>query len=337
MVVHDVWFWAPFHMLQAYPIARNLPLPDVMIPFAHLIWVPFYIWEHWTGMCEPVEEAWAMKSYIVPISGILLLAFFFFTHKLSEKPTVVKIGAVLYFSFMVFAKDVGFEGSPKETYDEQIAANADPSWNNQHLFLHIYYLVILWAVALTVPFEKLATRGEGPTSYTAPPSIPISNPSNTESPGISLAEVLKETLVGEKLLPAPSTLSRTSRFLILQGVVYGFTGLLMFLAPGIFNKLLFFPEPFSDEETPLYRTIGFTIIGVGYFYIMTSRMNNNYWAAVTIFTRMTISPVISLTLWLVYGGAPHLCVTFALLDPTLGLLTYLSLKQDDKMHYYSLS
>jgi len=199
-MVYDVWFWAPFHMLQAYPLSRNLPLPDVMIPFAHLIWVPFYIWEHWTGLCEPAEEAWAMKSYIVPISGILLLAFFYFTHKLSEKPMVVKIGAVFYFAFMLGAKHVGFEGSPMATYDEQIAANADPSWNNQHLFLHVYYLVVLWTVALTVPYEKLATRGEG-YSNTASPSFLPSDPSNTTSPGVSVIEVFKEAITGEKLLP----------------------------------------------------------------------------------------------------------------------------------------
>lgn len=116
MTVYDVWFWAPFHMLQAYPIARNLPFPDVMIPFVHLIWVPFYIWEHWTGLAEPVEEAWAMKPVLIPLSGILLLAFFYITHQMSEKPTVVKIGTAMYFAFMFFAKDVGFQGSPKKIY-----------------------------------------------------------------------------------------------------------------------------------------------------------------------------------------------------------------------------
>ena len=116
MTVYDVWFWAPFHMLQAYPIARNLPFPDVMIPFVHLIWVPFYIWEHWTGLAEPVEEAWAMKSVIVPLSGILLLAFFYITHQMSDKPTVVKVGTAMYFAFMLFAKNLGFQGSPKKTY-----------------------------------------------------------------------------------------------------------------------------------------------------------------------------------------------------------------------------
>lgn len=116
MTVYNVWFWAPFHMLQAYPMARNLPLPDFMIPFVHLIWVPFYIWEHWTGLAEPVEEAWAMKSIIVPLSGIVLLSFFYFTHKMSEKPTVVKVGAVLYFAFMFFSKNLGFQGSPKKIY-----------------------------------------------------------------------------------------------------------------------------------------------------------------------------------------------------------------------------
>ena len=40
--------------------------------------------------------------------------------------------------------------------NEQIKANADSSWNAQHVFLHVYYLVILWVVALTVPYSKLA-------------------------------------------------------------------------------------------------------------------------------------------------------------------------------------
>jgi hypothetical protein len=337
MVVHDVWFWAPFHMLQAYPMVRNLPLPDVMIPLAHLMWVPLYIAEHWTGLCEPVEEAWAMKSYLTPIQGILLLSFFYFTHKLSDTPIVVKIGAVFYFAFMLFAKNIpGYDGSPKKTYDEQITASADPSWNNQHVFLHVYYLVILWTVALTVPYKKLAARTEGP-SNTVSRSLPESDPSNTASPGASLFEVLKEAIDGAKLLPEPSTLSKTSRFLILQGVIYASTGLLIFLAPGVFNKIMFFPEAFSDEETPLYRTIGFCVIGIGYFYIEASRMNNNFWAVATIFTRMTMTPVLCMTLWLVYGGPPQLCVTFSLLDPTLAFLTYLTLKQEGKMQYTALS
>ena len=105
-----------FHMLQAYPIARNLPFPDFFIPFAHLIWVPFYIWEHWTGLADPVEEAWAMKSWIVPISGVLILYSFFLSHKLSSYPTITKTAIAAWFGFLIFAPKLGFKGSPAKTY-----------------------------------------------------------------------------------------------------------------------------------------------------------------------------------------------------------------------------
>ena len=168
-------------------------------------------------------------------------------------------------------------------------------------------------------------------------SFTQSDPSNTSSGGETVVEVLKEALYGENLLPAFSTISQTSKFLILQGVIYGSTGLTIFLFPGLFNKMMMFPAPFDDLETPLYRTIGFCVIGIGYFYIQASRMNNNYWAVASIFTRMTMTPACCLTLLLVFGGAPQLCVTFSLLDPTLAYLTYLSLKKDDKIKYETIA
>ena len=114
--IYNVWFWAPFHMLQAYPMVRNLPLPDFLIPFAHLAWVPLYICEHWTGLADPVQDAWDMKSILIPLQGILLLTFFYRTHQLSVSKTVVKIGFVLYLAFMFFAGGLGFEGKPQPTY-----------------------------------------------------------------------------------------------------------------------------------------------------------------------------------------------------------------------------
>ena len=116
MTVYSVWFWAPFHMLQAYPMVRNSPLPDVLIPFSHLMWVPAYIAEHWTGLADPVQEAWDMKGIIGPLQLILVLSFFFNTHQMSDHPTMVKIGFVLYFSFMFLKSNFGFIGSPKKTY-----------------------------------------------------------------------------------------------------------------------------------------------------------------------------------------------------------------------------
>ena len=149
-----------------------------------------------------------------------------------------------------------------------------------------------------------------------------------KDPNLSLFKTLILAISGgeEGLIPDRSELNETSKVLILQGMVYSCTGLLMFFAPGIFNKIMFFPSPFTEEETPLYRSIGFSLVGIGYFYIMASRMNRIYWAVITIFNRMTMSPACCLILLFVYGGAPQLCITFALLDPALAIWTYSTLK-----------
>ena len=160
-MIRDVWFWLPFHMLQAYPMVRNLPLNDLMIPFAHLMWVVMYLAEHWAGLAEPVEAAFAFSAkFGTPFSGILLLSFFFNTFRLSSKKLVVGAGFVLYIGFMTQAKNFGLIGSPKKDYYEQIDASADHQWNNDHVILHVWYITILWVVSLTVPYDQLKTRGK---------------------------------------------------------------------------------------------------------------------------------------------------------------------------------
>ena len=50
------WKWfTPQFTIQAYPLARNLHILDAIIPLA--MWVPMYIFEHWTGIAEPVQDA----------------------------------------------------------------------------------------------------------------------------------------------------------------------------------------------------------------------------------------------------------------------------------------
>ncbi len=146
----------------------------------------------------------------------------------------------------------------------------------------------------------------------------------------SVGEVLKVALTGEGLIPPASKLNSACRALTIQGWGYFTVGVLLFFAPGVVNKLAMFPTTFTEEETPCYRMIGFTMIGIGYFYLMGSRTNHHYWAVTTIFTRMTLAPVGAMTLYLVYGAPPQLCVTFAILDPALAIWTYLAMKKDMK-------
>ena len=279
-----------------------------------------------------------MKSTIVPISAILLLAFFYITHQISDRPLLVKIGFVLYFGFMLGAKPLfGFQGSPKKTYEEQIAANADSVWNDQHIILHVWYLVILWVVALSVPHKKLSAIRAGvepnPLVSTAPQwfqSFLVDKNSDTAlAPDVNLLEVFQEVLEGKYLVPDFSSISRTSKFLMLQGLIYASTGLIMlFLPNALFNKIMFFPEPFTSEELPLYRISGFTLFAVGFYFIMLSRTNHPYWIIVSIFPRIVFVIPIMLMLIAFWGAPVQVSGTFLVLDPVLAYLTYLSMKAD---------
>ena len=143
-------------------MTRVLPLPDFIIPFAHLYWVPLYIAEHWAGLADPVVTAFDFKKAYGWIQPLILFPFWYFCHKKSNNKTLVKIMIVLYFGFLAMSVNgwFGFIGSPPKTYEDTIAANADPKYNKHHTLLHVWYLATLWIATLTVPFEKLATGGK---------------------------------------------------------------------------------------------------------------------------------------------------------------------------------
>jgi len=336
-------------MLQAYPLTRNLPIPDFFIPFAHLIWVPNYLWEHWSGLSEPVKEAWNMNVWILPVEFVLAISFFYFTHKMTDFPLLVKIGFVLYFGFMFGAGPIfGFKGSPSmNSYEQQIADNANPEWNDQHVFLHIWFLVVLWGTALTVPYQKLSLirAGVDPSSLKsdAPKffeSLAASSfiQHNTLSLDISLQDVLKEALYGKSLLPQFSSISRTSKYLIVQGVIYASMGIIMFLFPNaIFAKIMFIPEPFATKELPYLRLAGLILFIVGWYCAMQARTNNLYWIILTILPRICFVVPCMLALYCMYGVPIQLAGTLILLDPFLAYTTYLSMKADVKTNYTPIS
>mmetsp|Transcript_24630 Transcript_24630/g.41962 ORF Transcript_24630/g.41962 Transcript_24630/m.41962 type:complete len:328 (+) Transcript_24630:167-1150(+) len=149
-----------------------------------------------------------------------------------------------------------------------------------------------------------------------------------KDPTLTMGKVLAIPFNGGGMIPARSTLSPTARALIMQGWAYFLTGTTIYFFPQVFNKMMMFPEPFSDAVTPLYRMIGLMVMAIGHFYLFVSKMDSMFWATATIFTRMTMTPFSCMTLYLVFGGAPQLCITFSILDPTLAYWTYLTLKDN---------
>jgi hypothetical protein len=71
--------------LNEMKIQSNLPLSDILIPLAHLLRVPMYICEHWTGLNDgDVQDAWDIKPFTTPFSGNPPFDLLLFTHNMSE-------------------------------------------------------------------------------------------------------------------------------------------------------------------------------------------------------------------------------------------------------------
>jgi hypothetical protein len=102
MPVSSPWFWLPFHMLQAYPLTCNLPLPNLMIPLFHLVYVPYYLQEHWTGgkplvpMIEPYNGA--IKGSV----SVIALTYFWLSYQKSDHKQVVKGECTLWCIFSLY-------------------------------------------------------------------------------------------------------------------------------------------------------------------------------------------------------------------------------------------
>ena len=154
------------------------------------------------------------------------------------------------------------------------------------------------------------------------------------SSSTSFLGVLNEAIYGETL--PKSTRSPTHHFLLQQGIIYSVMGLVGMTSPMVYNKALFFPEPFTDEETAIYRACGLLILTIGYFYIQGARSNSYHFAASSVFDRVTFVPLGLIALY--FLGCPlQLCLAFGILDPILAVLTYRSLANDNGDSYVQIT
>ena len=118
--------------------------------------------------------------------------------------------------------------------------------------------------------------------------------------------------------PADEILSATHQGLVYQGILYCAMGFLGLLAPSVFPVILFM-EPFDVSEMPFVRLAGVALLIIGYFYIQIARTNLGFFVSVSILDRI-ILPVVFIYLWSC-GLRRNICILFAIMDPTLALMT----------------
>merc|ERR1711907_31843 len=144
-IVHPLAF-LPFHIalswlsFRVYPTSLHLPL----MAFGGVQ----YVVEHYADKFPQVAAA---GPILVPIAvGLLAYHYRLVWVSSSGSKTHVWIGLVGYILTLGISKGMEL-GFPKGTGDEQIAALKDPTYNFQHLVLHVVLCVVMYITGMSVP------------------------------------------------------------------------------------------------------------------------------------------------------------------------------------------
>jgi hypothetical protein len=120
------------------------------------------------------------------------------------------------------------------------------------------------------------------------------------------------TLIKE-LLASPPNLSTTSKYTVINGVIYLAVGVLLIAWPGA-TQALFMDRAFVGDEQGLIRVMGLTVVVIGWLYLFGGRSGARQIIAASVVDRLVFVPAVLLPL-AIAGVFPHLLLTFAVLEP----------------------
>lgn len=123
------------------------------------------------------------------------------------------------------------------------------------------------------------------------------------------------SFVAALLASPPST--PLSRYTAWNGALYLATGALLYAWPGA-AQTLFGAAPFSAGEGGLVRVVGFTVMVIGWFYVMGARTRADSFGLATVVDRALV-PLFLVPLAVTGAVDPHVVVPFAILDPVLAI------------------
>jgi hypothetical protein len=119
------------------------------------------------------------------------------------------------------------------------------------------------------------------------------------------------------LLDRPANLPFTSRYTVVNGLLYLCCGALLVVWPGAAQTLLG-DAAFVGHEAGLLRALGMAVMVIGWLYVFGGRTGAIQFASCTVFDRTVLVPLVLLPLAFA-GVFPHLMIAFATLDVVLGL------------------
>ena len=132
----------------------------------------------------------------------------------------------------------------------------------------------------------------------------------------------------KKLVEKAEPLSPSSKFTMLNGVLYMTVGILILIWPGALQTLTFARE-FVGDEASMMRLIGLTLAIIGWFYFFGGRTGAKQIVAASVVDRITLVPIVLVPL-AISGVFPVLLWTFAIMDPLLGLIAWYLLSKENR-------
>lgn len=130
------------------------------------------------------------------------------------------------------------------------------------------------------------------------------------------------------LKDAPPNLATSSKFTLLNGIIYLTAGTLLMIWPGAVQTL-FLDADFVGREASLVRVLGMAVAIIGWFYVFGARSGGRQVVAASVLDRIILVPLV-LVPTAMAGVFPHLLLTFAILDPLLGLVAWYLLAKEKR-------
>ena len=131
----------------------------------------------------------------------------------------------------------------------------------------------------------------------------------------------------KNLLERPFDQAITSKYTAMNGLIYLGFGAMVLVWPAMVQTV-FRDAPFVGNEAALIRVLGMTVMVIGWFYLFGGLSGGRRIVAASVLNRVVLVPLVLVPLAMA-GVFPHFLLTFAVLDPMLGVGAWLLLSRLD--------
>jgi len=135
------------------------------------------------------------------------------------------------------------------------------------------------------------------------------------------------------LLAHPGELPITSKYTAINGLIYLVSGAFMIVWPGAVQTI-FRDAAFVGNEGALIRILGMAVAVIGWLYLFGGLSGGRRIVAASVLDRVVFVPLVLVPL-AIAGVFPHFLLTFAVLDPILGIGAWVLLSRSNRPGFRS--